>query len=326
MEKILRSVLSTEFVTSRVSKDYLLGEIVSCILIKALGSNDIYKITTVNNEYILKIYSVRKCWEYNKQHYLFELNLQDFLSRNNISVPVPIKNKNASLVTTIHAPEYDKYYALYSYLPGKAWKQKNDTKRLFEFGKYLARLHRVTQDYQCPTGYQGRVVDLEFLIHKPYERIKKTNFYGDTSRFFKKLDKFIIELEKDLRTLSLDNAVKGIIHGDAHPHNHFYTEKDNTIHMFDFELSGFGYQLYDLAIYKWHEAARRKTVRERDFEAVIAGYSEYTKIGKKELYIIHILAKVRHLFILESGLISYPELTEYRELGFLTKFLCDVRL
>lgn len=77
-------------------------------MIKACGSNDIYEVSYKEIRYILKIYSKRACWRYNKNHYLFELNLQNFLQKNGIIVPSPLQNKKRELISEIQVPEYKK--------------------------------------------------------------------------------------------------------------------------------------------------------------------------------------------------------------------------
>ena len=114
--KILRSIISPEAILKIVSKQYSFNNIIDCKIIKAGGSNDIYKLTTNKKKYIVKVYSIRSCWPYCENHYLFEINLQTFLNEKNISVPKPIPDRNGLFINPISAPEYQKYYAVYSYL------------------------------------------------------------------------------------------------------------------------------------------------------------------------------------------------------------------
>ena len=113
--RVCRSFLDPEYLSKKLSNKYKFQDIAMCKPIKFGGSNDIFLLKTSNRSYVIKIFFERQCWEYNKEHYLFELELQEYLEKNNFSVPRPIKNKQGNIIDTIILPEGSKYLAVYEY-------------------------------------------------------------------------------------------------------------------------------------------------------------------------------------------------------------------
>lgn len=321
--KILRSIVSERSILDIVSRDYNLKNVIECNLIKACGSNDIYELKTAQTRYILKLYSVRKCWNYNRDHYLFELNLQKFLSDQEILVPIPIVNRNNLLINEIKTPEYKKYYALYSYLDGKLWNHsaKNNDDRPYILGKALANLHIMAKNH-TPNNHYIRILDLDFLVKKPYERIKHFASYTKHSRLFlNKVNEFVNQLECSLKQIDFYSLQYGIIHGDMHLFNHFYLKKNQKILFFDFELCGYGYYIYDLAVLKWSLLLHKKRSADSIMKRILNGYLSVNSLLGKELDLINTFIKIRHLFILGSSIIEYPETPQFYNSNLCLEYL-----
>lgn len=325
MIKVLRSIISPEFILEKVKKDYNLGMSLSCQLLKACGSNDIYEING-DQRYILKLYSIRKCWPYTYDHYLFELEFQKFLYENNVSVPNPIKNKYGSLISEFNTLEYRKYYALYTYLNGTLINYKKTCdKKLFLFGQNLANMHNIAKEFKPSTIYK-RTVDLDFLIKKSQESISK---YANIKslKILKKFNDVAYKLEKKAKLIDLNDLNFGLIHGDMHIINYFYDKKVKTISFFDFELCGYGYYIYDLAVFKWGLlifSAHRKKFVHKLFQHVINGYLSVDNSLEPSLKYIDLFVALRNFFVIGSGFLLYPETPQHNNESTINKFLQEI--
>ena len=303
--KILRSILSPEYILKIIPKKYFFNKIFKCRIIKAGGSNDIYELIAKDEAYIVKVYTIRSCWPYSMEHYMFEVNFQEFLCQNNISAPKPIKDIKGSLINTISTPEYKKYYIVYSYIPGKVCNYTDvapDTIR--HMGEELAKFHKISQDFKSTVP--PRNLCINFLLDEPYNRIKNFAAKNCFSKIFiEKIDKMYFELKKSLELTTLRNLRFGVAHGDLHPENYLLRD-NNKISFLDFELTGYSYLLYDLATFKWKLLlSLEKDLGKNTMNKFVEGYLSITYELQKELEVIDIFVRLRHFFILGSTAILY---------------------
>ena len=219
--EILRSIISPLHIHQKIAQDYgFNSKHITCTLLKAYGSNDIYLIIYHKQKFIIKIYSDRKCWSYCLETYLLEAQIIDFLSSNNISVSAPILNIQNSFVSTLETPEYLKYYILFSYVDGDNYQNsKPDYSRLFQLGQNLAFLHNSLKEFDHDHKFP-RKVDFEFLIHSPQARIN--SFAHISKKLSTKLNDLSYELLEEFQKSGYKNFSSGIIHGDMHSGNHKY--------------------------------------------------------------------------------------------------------
>lgn len=321
--KITRSIISTESVVYTVLNKYLFTETLNCKLIKACGSSDTYLLNTGTQKYILKIFSQRNCWPYTREHYLTELQLITFLYNNNISVSNPIENKERSYLSTINAPEYEKFLAIYSFLDGCNFIQNSSNERLYQLGRKLAILHQTAQSFKSKIKHK-RNLDLDFLLSKPKDRIFSLNNLEISDKFKKNVVNIFNKLMERANSCNLYNLQSGIIHGDMHLGNHFYKTSNKTISFFDFELSGHGFFIYDLATILWNlkllYLGKNKS-SQKAFQHVMNGYQSFGTLNKDELDNIEFFAKIRHFFFIGSSFILYPELVETHNEHFINNEL-----
>ena len=118
----------------------------------------------------------------------------------------------------------------------------------------------------------------------------------------------------------MSSLSQGIIHGDTHPYNHFYSKLNKKISFFDFELSGYGYKVYDLAIFKWNQVLHQRKMSNNNTQMLIDGYLSVNKINRYELELINLFVKIKHLFALEANL-SYPEISIHQDFDYWKKYL-----
>lgn len=244
--EILRSVVSSASLADFVSNSYEIGSIISHKLLKACGSNDIYLLQTKKQAYLVKLFSKRLCWQFTKSHFLYELELQCFLKEQSIPVSVPLFNRHQELITEFPAPEYKKYLSIYSFINSSQEREKS-YRKYFLLGQSLARLHKEGKKF-TPNSSVQRILDINFLIQSPLKRLYK---YANicSGELYKDLDILAGALQNELYNIQYSDFSESIIHGDIHCGNFVFS--DNKAMLIDFELSGYGKTIYDLATLYW---------------------------------------------------------------------------
>ncbi|WHA04440.1 hypothetical protein N3Z17_04245 [Candidatus Bandiella numerosa] len=78
--------------------------------------------------------------------------------------------------------------------------------------------------------------------------------------------------------------------------------------MIDFELCGYGYYAYELAVLKWDLLHSHKAdFVERCMKEFLEGYSAINTIAKNDIETINFFVKLRSFFILGSSFLFYPD-------------------
>lgn len=308
-QKILRSIVSPQYISELISSKYGFKSDSNCKLIKSGGSNDIYLFTNKNNKYIIKVYSIRKCWNYTKDHYQFEVDFQNHLHKNDISVPKPIANIHGNTINHIKTPEYNKYYIIYTYLEGTPLQPlKYNINDYFNLGQSIAKLHNKSQEFS-PLSHSNRNLDIEFLLSNPYERLQLCGIENSFSNlFFSTINRTYINLQSKINSIKLSQLKRGVIHGDMHPDNFFIGKNNESISFLDFELSGYGYYIYDLATFKWKLSLLSNAADlHAKFNNLIDGYLIQMPELVKDISYLDLFIQLRHFFILGSSIILYPD-------------------
>ncbi len=306
--QVLRSLLAPSEIAKVISNNYYIDNIVNYSLIKFGGSNDIYFIETNTKKYIGKLYSQRKCWPYISSHYLFEVNYHSFLEKKGILCPKPIRTSDNQLLLFINTPEYQKYFCLYAYLDGRTLSEDELTPEIcFILGKHLANLHLAADQFKL-TEPTHRYLNIKFLLEMPYQRL--INFYN-TTKFSEKIKQDTSDiyylLKQEIELIDLQQLMTSWIHGDLHLQNYFFLNNGNYAFL-DFELSGHGYYIYDIATFYWKLAySLEQSSSLKLFEYFVAGYQHINPTIKKDLSYLKTFARLRHFFLLGSSAILYPD-------------------
>jgi Ser/Thr protein kinase RdoA (MazF antagonist) len=108
----------------------------------------------------------------------------------------------------------------------------------------------------------------------------------------------------------------GVIGGDFHGGNHFCT-KNGDITLFDFDLCGFGWRTYDLAIFKWalfNVCRRAPRVKNRAllWQAFLEGYRSIKELNQDQISMIAPFVQARQVWLMGSET-TYPDKTLNRK-------------
>jgi Ser/Thr protein kinase RdoA (MazF antagonist) len=305
-KKTVRSFASPEYLAILVKNKYGFTEVEYCKPLKLGGSNDIYILCAENKKYIVKVYSKRECWSYTREHYLFELKLQSFLTERNFPAPKPIVNIRGELLEEIEFPEGEKYLAMYSYVPGDKWDHKlSKDQRLRKLGVKVAEFHKLAAAYE--TDHHVRKLDMDQLLDKSWHRIN-TLVLLPNDKIKCKLHEMYQKIKETTKSCQLNKSNLFLIHGDVHAGNNLYDSKTKELSLLDFELCGYGYLGYEFATLKWDllNSHKNKFV-ERCMDEFFLGYTTVNTLGQKILNDVDMFVKIRHFFMLGSSFLFYPD-------------------
>jgi Ser/Thr protein kinase RdoA (MazF antagonist) len=195
-----------------------------------------------------------------------ELDLMAMLAGQGVLVPTPARSSTGALLV----PVADRHASLLSWLPGQPMRRSGHPLALtgparaalyHAIGSQMARLHALTDAWTPPPGFTRPHWDRDGLV-------------GDTPTWGRFWDHSNTIHIRDLARAVLDKAPQqdiGLIHADLVNENVLIDGPD--IHFIDFDDSGFGYRLFDLATTLY------TAVDEPDFPALqgalLSGYARH---------------------------------------------------
>lgn len=238
---VIYSLLSPDALAEEIARTYPVGSPVKCQLLKR-GLNDTYLVNTRNDRYIARVYVAS--WR-TASDVGYELDLLIHLSSKGISVSVPLPTRDGRLRYIVLASEGPRHLALFTYAQGAPLSWDN-SEHAFIAGQALAAVHTATEDFE--TRYMRFKLDLEHLIETPLAAIRPFLAHrSEDWRYLQTLSKYLCERAEAFVGAGLE---WGVCHGDLSTKN-IYITADGTWTILDFDLCGFGWHAYDLAVTQW---------------------------------------------------------------------------
>jgi len=247
---VTRSIVEANALAEVIASEYDFASPVRCQLISKMlrtQDNDHYLVKAAGLKYVARVYQLGSHLQRRESDYLFELEWLMFLKERGMPVSYPIRRRDGEYLGFINAPEGNRRYALFSFAEGKPMAATNE-EQLFTLGAYMASIHLVSNEFT--SGHHRHQMDLPFLVDKPIERLKV--FWADKQD--EKLDILITsaldakdQIDALLRNEESTEDGWGPIGGDFHPYNTRFAP-DGEPSFFNFDLCGFGWRAYDLAV------------------------------------------------------------------------------
>lgn len=282
-EKALQKVLQEAYPTEQIqSVHYILR-----------GMNDTYLVKTIDQKRIFRLY--RSDWRTEETAVLSRWSFCSISNRQGVSVSVPIADGSGKHVLRLQAAEGNRFGALFTFAEGK--EQEIDTEELSErFGRAVAELHIKSEGFS--TQQAREMWDAKTLIHGPLANIEPRLQHRKEDLQF--LQKLAIELEAKLNEHILAGLDWGICHGDLQ--GNFNTDfcEDNTYTHFDFDLCGYGWRVYDLAVFK----LSRILIEEDDelveslWNAFLKGYTVVRPLSENDQATVSLMTGIRQLWLM----------------------------
>lgn len=283
---VTHSIPSTKAILSEIMPAYDVGRIVSCKL-WSRSLNETYQVQTEEARYILRIY--RTGWR-TRSDIQYELDVLRHLTCKKIRVASPVLRRDGSVLHAIPAPEGERYVVLFTYAPGKDLAYNNNYMLAYHYGQAVARIHAAMDDFS--SQYDRFALDLKHLIDTPLKVIEPilSSREVDWEYLLQLADK----LRSMVRVLPLQ---QGFCHGDFHGWNAHVTE-DKIITFFDFDCCGWGWQAYDIAVFRWGRRLESKEIEVACWPQFLKGYTALRALKANDLKAIPLFVAIRHIWLL----------------------------
>jgi Ser/Thr protein kinase RdoA (MazF antagonist) len=287
---VTHSIPSTKAIMSEIMPAYDVGKIEE-VKLWHCSLNDTYQIQTEDTRYMLRIY--RHGWR-TQSDIQYELDALRHLTNKKINVASPILSREGKIFHTISAPEGKRYVVLFTYAPGKEITYRNNNHMIaYNYGQGVARIHAAMKDFR--SQYDRFELDLNHLIDSPLKAIEPILSYRKTDW------EYLYQLAIKLRSMvSILHLTQGFCHGDFKGWNAHITE-DKIITFFDFDCCGWGWQVYDIAVFRWSAAIGRMRLKSKEIEdecwsQFIKGYTNLQPLKANDLKSIPLFVAIKQIW------------------------------
>ena len=174
--------------------------------------------------------------------------LQAIRRETDLVVPEPLFNRNGLLLTTVEVPGVPepRHCVLFRWVNGRFHQARLCPSDLERVGMLMAKLHLHVQRFTLPQGFtrerwdlaglQGGTLGIEPGLGRKHLSPEECSV----------LDKVAERVGQTMHTLGEVPEVFGLIHADIHQWNYLFHR--GNVHLIDFDTSGWGYFLYDIAV------------------------------------------------------------------------------
>ncbi|NSL86422.1 phosphotransferase [Chitinophaga sp. Mgbs1] len=284
------------------------------------ASGDAYRLEKDNTRFFFKVYRHN---HRSPEEIKAEIQLLDILQQQGANVVYALKDNTGNTIQTFAAPEGERCAVLFTFAAGARAGITLTDEQLAAIGVVMARNHLITQDLQL--AYPRPEYNIHTTVHEPLRVLQAAlTGYGCTTEYRQLADTAPLVLEK-LAKLCPEQFSTGYCHFDYFPHNYYFRD-DNTVTLFDFDFSGKGYLVYDIAtLFAHYEIVmylQRITPEEgrRAMELLLASYRKIKPLPAAEEAAIPLLAWMLLLFYLQFQHESYEY---YSHTYFNRKFIQD---
>jgi len=218
--------------------------------------------------------------------------LEAITDQTEIPVPRPIPGADGEIVQEV-AP--DRFAALFAFETGEAPGEADELGGLFTtLGRYAATLHKHVGEWKQPEKFVRPIWDAGGILEPdgPWGDWRQApHAEGDTLDTLEALD---ARLREDLRAYGTDIGRFGLIHADMRLAN--LLVDDGEVLLLDFDDSGYGWFLYDLAAsLSFIETSSQVPALIR---AWLTGYLEVRTLRPEDIRMIDTLILLRRMALL----------------------------
>lgn len=289
---ILRSVLNGAYILDTLSGEYSLGPWITCTYLLK-GLNDTYLITTQDGKYVLRVYRT-EVLEADVQYEITLLNqLNNHLHSRYTKVAPPVRKKDGSYYSVIHAPEGKRCVVIYPFMPGHECRLEN-VNDCFHFGCSAAELHLAMD--QLELDLPRYELNLDMLVDKPLQRI--LHHIGNEHAHAAFLKEYVEMIKLRIRDKVEQGLDYGLCHGDMHGNNNVHQDGELFSH-YDFEWSSYGWRAYDLAQVLISRRRNQSAEQaEESWKAILKGYRSVREFSAFDEQAVADFITVRRLWVM----------------------------
>ena len=278
-------------------KSYSVGELLSYEGITEGNENSNYLIKTTKGKFILTLYEKRV----KAKDLPFFIGVMQYLSRNGIVCPTPIKMRSGDILSKIK----NKYAALTSFIEGSCPKTIT-AQHCLELGRTMSRIHKTGNNF-C----KKRINSLS--IENMKELIDQISIKGPV--ISQELKNELTEEIKYLQQNWPKNLPTGLVHADLFPDNVLFI-KYRCTGIIDFYFSCNDILAYDIAICinSWCFNNNNKSIDKTKITSIIKGYEENRKLTTCEKQSLQLLCRGSSMRFLLTRLYDTLDTSKPREI------------
>lgn len=280
---VTHSVLSADALLQEVSMHYTIEQPIECRLLSR-KMNDVYLIVTARGPYILRVY--RTPWR-SREEILYELDFLQFLDRQGVTVAKPLPRRDGKITDSLSAPEGHRNIVLFTYAVGRPL-QLNEVDS-HDFGMVIALMHNAADHFV--SHHHRPSLDLRQLVDEPLRAIQP--FLHNRVEDWQFLNRVARLLHTRLSRLNAEGLDQSVCHGDVYDGN-AHRDDEGQITLFDFDLCGPGWRVYDLAVYR--STLDFAGADQQVWAAFLDGYREWRQLAKCDLEAIPLLVLARRIW------------------------------
>lgn len=225
------------------------------------------KIKTTHQDYVLRIYRYKS-----EPKIETELNLIDFLRKNNFPTPGYFKDRLGCRVQTFNS----NYGVLFEFVKGVRVKEREiSLSHVQEVGGLLGKLHLIGKDFSLSKNrWSGDIKSIKMLYQRRKDKIRAA-----VPLFYKKIKKHLDLLSTTKETFCLP---EGLVHGDIRIENFIFSSQGKAIALLDFDDFYYGYLLTDVATAIYFCCFEKERLNKEKMEILISAYQNYRYLSKRE--------------------------------------------
>ncbi len=247
----IHSIPDPKHILSDIRERFAFPDTTKCVYYSK-GSSDLYKVYTPKRNYFARLTGANNRGE---EQIRSEIDFIKFLNHNGLNVSYPICDTEGVSISRVHYPEGDRFHTLFSDSPSQST-SKPSPDQLRSIGQYIANVHQIADKFSVNKSLPQ--YDLETCLNKSIHKI--SSFLRERPEirhhgiFFQNL---ALQLKKKLSSLPLDSFSWEMVHGDFIFSN-FHLESEDSIELFDFERTGYGWRACEIATYIGHLISKRR--------------------------------------------------------------------
>lgn len=236
----------------------------------------------------------------------------------NLPVPEPVAALDGRYLLPVNVPGVPgtRHCSLLRWIKGRSVKNRFGPHHLQAQGRLMAQLHQFSIQWQPPAGLSKRRFDWDGLFQNDAgSGMPNAEAWALLSPLHREAFSFVAEQLRDVMDdWGQDLDVFGLIHGDlgVDANLFFWHGEPRAI---DFDDSGFGYWVFDLAVAL--DVCKDYPAYSRYREALLAGYNEFHHLPQEQAEQLELFQAGLQIYWnlwAVGGTHLYPEyLPEYRE-------------
>jgi len=289
-----RSILNGKDLTNELLELYPLDDSISLTFFRTgIAGNDVYFLRNGEEQYVLKIYFVKRPGEQIER----SIELMHRLSNDGINIPKILENVSGELFSRFKCPEGTRYAVIQKFIQGNE-PDAND-EGISIIGDYIGKLYKgmdkvgneisPIQETDL-TSFAVNTIDL-LKIHMPTEREKIEYLETIGQRISNRMNEL-------LRT---DNLLYGICHGDLYSGN-MIQDEDRDIYLIDFDACALSSRIYDISTYtsNWMACKEEELAKNRQvLDMFLTGFSKHYEISKVDRILFELTPAFKHFELFE---------------------------